>query len=151
MEPVLRAFIVYALLFLIFRISGRRTLAQITPFDLVLTLIIGESIQGALVDDDRSLTGAFLIVITLVGLDIILSIAKVRSRRVARLLDGLPVLVIDRGTMLRDAMRRERVDESDILTAAREQQALSRVEDIEYAVLEETGKLGILPRDRQPR
>lgn len=151
MEPVLRALVVYALLFLIFRISGRRTLAQITPFDLVLTLIISESIQGALMDDDRSLTGAFLIVITMVGMDIILSIAKVRSKFVARLLDGLPVLVIDRGTLLSDAMARERVDESDIVTAAREHHGVRGVEDIEYAVLEDTGRIGILTYDRPSR
>lgn len=151
MEPVLRAFVVYALLFLIFRISGRRTLAQITPFDLVLTLIIGESIQGALVDDDRSLTGTFLIVITLVGLDIILSIAKVRSKRIARLLDGLPVLVIDRGKQVTDAMARERVDEGDIVTAAREHRGIARVAEIEYAVLEDTGRIGVLPYERKSR
>ncbi len=151
MEPVLRALVVYALLFLIFRISGRRTLAQITPFDLVLTLIISESIQGALMDDDRSLTGAFLIVITMVGMDIILSIAKVRSKFVARLLDGLPVLVIDRGKLLSDAMARERVDESDIVTAAREHHGVRGVEDIEYAVLEDTGRIGILTYDRPSR
>lgn len=151
MEPVLRALIVYALLFLVFRISGRRTLAQITPFDLVLTLIISESIQEALVDGDRSLTTALLIVVTMVGMDIILSIVKVRSERVARLLDGLPVIVIDRGTLVRDAMSRERVDEADIGTAAREHHGVARLDDIEYAVLEDTGRIGILPYDRQSR
>lgn len=150
MDTVIRALSVYVILFVIFRIAGRRTLAQITPFDLVLTLIISESIQEALVDSDGSLTGAFLLVITMVGANIALSVAKERSRLVARILDGLPVVVIANGEPKQEAMDRERVDESDVLSAAREHFGMSRIDEIDYAVVEDSGAIGIIPKRRAP-
>lgn len=150
MDTVIRALSVYAIILLIFRIAGRRTLAQITPFDLVLTLIISESIQEALIDSDGSLTGAVLVVVTMVGANIALSVAKERSKLVARILDGLPVVVIEKGAPRQEAMDRERVDKDDVLAAARENFGLSRIDEIDYAVVEDSGAIGIIPRRRTP-
>src|SRR5215208_7445629 len=113
MDSVFRGLAVYAFLFLIFRIAGKRTLNQITTFDFVLLLIISESIQQAMIDSDNSVTNAFLLVVTLVGLDILLSLAKQRSSRLARLLDSTPVIVVEDGRLHRDRMKKERIDESD--------------------------------------
>ena len=78
MGSVLRAFVVYVVLFLIFRIAGRRTLSQITTFDFVLLLIVSEATQNAMIGDDYSITNAMLVITTLVGLDIGLSLWKRR-------------------------------------------------------------------------
>ena len=76
MEPILRGAATYAFVWLVFRAAGRRTLAQITTFDAVLLLIISETTQSALTDDDNSMTHAFLLIITMVGLDVVLSHLK---------------------------------------------------------------------------
>src|SRR4026208_1960013 len=109
MDSVLRAAAVYFLLLLVFRLAGNRSIGQITAFDFVLLLIISEAIQQAMITTDYSVTNAFLIVVTLVGLDIMMSLWKQKSERVARILDGIPVLVIENGKLHHDRMQKERV------------------------------------------
>ena len=94
MESIIRGLVTYAFLFLVFRIAGKRTLAQTSPFELVLLLIISETVQQAMVDSDHSVTNAFLLVMTLVGTSIFLSIVRHRSEAASRWLDGLPVRVV---------------------------------------------------------
>jgi uncharacterized membrane protein YcaP (DUF421 family) len=131
------------------RYEGRRTLAQITTFDLALTLIISEAIQGALLNSDHSLTNAFLLVVTLVGLDIGLSLLKMRSQRLERLIEGVPVVIVEEGVLHQDRMERERVDRGDLLEAARELQGLGRIDQIRYAVVEKNGRVTIVPKEGQ--
>ncbi len=145
MNTVLRAVCVYAILLIIFRIAGKRTLAQITTFDLVLTLIISEAIQQALVDHDNSLTNAFILVITLVSLDIGLSFLANRSQRIDRLVEGMPVMVLQHGKPIEEHMQREGINTSEILGAARESQGLERLDQIKYAVVEPNGRITIVP------
>lgn len=146
MDAILRGVVVYLLLLIIFRIAGRRSLAEITTFDLVLTLIISESIQQALIDGDDSLTNAFLVVIALIGTDILLSQVKLRWPRVEHVLQGLPLVILEHGKPLTERMNRERVDEQDILHAAREQEGLRSLEDLDYAVLETSGDITVVPK-----
>ena len=146
MDSVIRGFAVYAILFIVFRIAGRRTLAEITTFDFVLMLIVSESIQQAMIDSDNSITNAALLVITLIGVDVALSLVKQRSARIARLLDGTPVVIIEGGRLHHDRIRKERIDESDILSAARELHGLERMEQIKYAVVEQSGHITIVPK-----
>ena len=128
------------------RSSGKRSLAQITTFDFVLILILGESTQQALIGDDFSITTALLLIVSLVGIDITLSLAKGRSKRLDRLVDGVPLIIVDHGKPLRDRMEQSRVDEADVLAAARELQGLERMEQIKYAVLERSGGISIIPQ-----
>ncbi|MGH9943440.1 MAG: DUF421 domain-containing protein [Pyrinomonadaceae bacterium] len=145
MESVLRGLIVYLFLLLVFRLAGKRTLAQTTNFELVLLLIISETIQQAMVNDDHSVTNGFLLIITLVGTGILLSIVKQKFPTVEKWLDGVPTLIIEGGKRHRDRMEKARVDEEDILEAARELQGLERLEQIKYAILERDGQISIVP------
>lgn len=130
MDTVLRSFTIYIFLLIIFRLCGKRTLAQITTFDFVLLLLISEATQQAMLGNDSSVSTAFLIVVTLVGLDIALSLWKQRSPMMERLLDGKPILILEHGKPLKERMNKERIDEADILAAARESQGLERLEQI---------------------
>ena len=94
MESVLRGAAVYVFLLVLFRIAGQRTLSDLTTFDFVLLLIISEAIQQALIDSDNSMTHAFLIVLTLVALNIGVSLWKQRSPRVDRLIEGDKILEV---------------------------------------------------------
>lgn len=145
MSTVLHAIAVYLFLLLVFRLAGKRTLAQATPFDVVLLLIISEAVQNALVGDDRSLTNAFLIVLTLVGTDIALSLSKNRIAPLARLLEDLPLVILEHGKPLPERMARVRVDLDDVLEAARSLHGLKRLDQVEFAVLERNGSISIIP------
>ena len=149
MESVVRVVVIYFFLLLVFRIAGRRTLSQMTTFDFVLLLVISEQTQQAMVSNDPSLTNAFLMILTLVGLDITLSIIKQRFPRIEKWLDGTPTIIVENGRPLKDRMDKARVDESDVLTAARHLQGLERMEQIKYAVLERSGGITIIPQEQK--
>ncbi len=146
MDSILRAAVVYGFLLVLFRIAGKRTLAQITTFDAVLLLIISEAIQQALLDGDNSLTNAILAVITLVTLDLGLSLLKNRSPRLNHLVEGRPVLLLVDGVPIRERLLAERIDEDDILHAARHAHGIVELSAIRYAVLESSGGITIIPR-----
>jgi len=146
MDSVLRAAAVYIFLLIVFRLAGNRSVAQITAFDFILLLIISEAIQQAIITDDYSVTNAFLVVTTLMGLDIMLSLWKQRSERFEKFLDGVPLALIENGKLFKDRMSMERVDENDILAAAREMQGLERLDQIKHAVVEASGGITIIPK-----
>jgi uncharacterized membrane protein YcaP (DUF421 family) len=148
MDSVLRGAAVYLALLVIFRISGKRSLAQITTFDFVLLLIIAETTQQALLGEDFSVTNALLSILTLVGIDIGLSLWSQRASWLDKLLEETPVLVVKDGKPLHESMAQERLDETEILAAARELQGLERLEQIKYAVLERDGKITVIPKQR---
>lgn len=146
MDAIVRAIVVYGLVWALFRVSGKRTLSEATTFDFVLLLIIAETTQQALLGEDYSITNAFLLVTTLIGIDIALSLVKRRFPRFDKVMDGQPVIIVENGRPLEDRMRQARVDEADILEAARRLQGLERMEQIKYAVLEQSGGISIVPR-----
>jgi uncharacterized membrane protein YcaP (DUF421 family) len=146
MDAILRATVVYRFLLVLVRLSGKRTLAQVTTFDFVLLLIISEATQQALIDGDDSMTNAFLVIMTLVGLNIAFSELKQRFKTAEHVLDGMPLLLVENGNPLHDRMAKERIDVDDVLDAARETQGLEHLEQIKYAVLERNGKISIIPQ-----
>src|SRR3954469_23087518 len=97
MDSVLRVIAMYGFLLLVFRLSGKRTLGEATMFDLLLLLVISETTQQAMVDDDHSLTHAFLLILTFVTINIGLSLTKQRSRAAARFLEGVPLIIMENG------------------------------------------------------
>ena len=148
MDSILRALAVYVFLMVVFRIAGKRTLAEFTTFDFILLLIISEAVQQGLIDDDNSMTNAFLVVTTLLGLNIALSLVKQKSPRAEHLLDGSPEIIMENGCLLKERMDKARVDEEDIMQAARQLQGLERLDQIKYAVLERSGGITIIPKER---
>ncbi len=147
MDSIARACAVYFFLLLVFRIAGKRSLAQITTFDAVLLLIISEAVQQALIDSDTSMTNAFILVLTLVGLDVSISVLTLRSRIADRLINDAPLVLLENGRLFRDRMRKARVTEDDILAMARELQGLERLDQIKFAVLERSGGITVVPNE----
>jgi len=148
MDAVLRGAVIFIFLLVLFRLTGMRTLNAVTPFDLVLLLIISEAAQNAMIGQDYSLTNSFLVILTLVGLDVLLSFVKQRSHKAEKVLDGAPLLIVERGRLLEDRMHKSRVDQEDVMAAARLHQGLERLEQIKYAVLEVNGEISIIPEGR---
>jgi uncharacterized membrane protein YcaP (DUF421 family) len=146
MDSILRGTATYLFVWFIFRMTGKRALAQITTFDAVLLLIISETTQAALVDNDNSFTNSFLLILSMLGLDVVLSCLKQQYPRIEKIMDGAPLLILDRAGLRRQAMEKERVDQRDILHAARELQGLARLDQVEYAILETTGEITVIPK-----
>ncbi|HYH12341.1 MAG TPA: YetF domain-containing protein [Thermomicrobiales bacterium] len=148
MDSVLRAVAIYVILMFIFRISGKRSLAQITTFDFVLLLVIGEATQQALLGDDFSVTNAVLVITTLIVIDIGLSLLQQRFSFLGPLMDDVPLVLVDDGNVLKERLKKSRISETDILHAARTSQGLENMEQIKYAVLERTGEISVIPRQQ---
>lgn len=146
METVLRAIAIYLFLLLVFRISGKRTLSQMHPFDMVLLLIIGDSVSQGLMGDDFSITTALLLVTTLVLMELLMSFIKQKSKVADRWLDDVPMIVVEDGKPLPDRMKRARVDASEVLEAARILHGLENMQQVKYAVLERDGSISVIPR-----
>lgn len=148
MDSVIRPLVIYIILLVIFRISGKRTLSNMSSFDMVLLLIISETVQEALLDNDRSLTHAIILIITLIMTDVVISVIKQKFKRVEKILEGTPTIIVEHGKLLKDRMDRARIGEDEILEAARELQGLERIDQIKYAVLEKSGGITIIPKEK---
>ena len=145
MDSVLRGLAIYFFLLLVFRISGRRTLSKATTFDLVLLLIISEVTQEAMVDSDHSITNSAVLILTLVMTSLGLSELKQHFPKFRYLLEGRSVMIVRDGEMLRERMNELRVDEDEILEAARGTQGLESVEQIKYGFVEPNGEITVVP------
>lgn len=145
METIIRGTAVFFFLLLVIRLSGRRTMAQVTPFDFVLLLVVAETTQQAFLGDDFSLTNSFLLIILLFSLDILLSYLKSWFPRLALSIDGAPTVLVSKGNLDRRAMTKARVGLDDILVAARQQHGLEQLNQIKFAILEVDGNISIIP------
>jgi len=148
MNPVLRGAAIYIFLLIIFRIMGKRSLSETTTFDFILLLIVSEVTQQALVGEDNSLTAAFVLIITLVTLDLFFSFLKDHFKIFGKLVEGTPLVVVEKGKPLKERMKKSRVEDEDIMEAARLNFGLERMEQIKYAVLEKDGSISIIPFER---
>jgi len=145
MNPVFRGLAIYLFLLLIFRIMGKRSLSETTTFEFILLLIISEVTQQALVGKDFSITGSAILIGTLMSMDLILSRLKDSFPFFGKVTEGMPLVIVDKGAPLTKRMQKSRVDEADVLEAARLHFGLERMDQIKYAVLEKDGSISIIP------
>lgn len=148
MDSVLRATAIYLALLVLFKIAGRRSLAELTTFDFVLLMIIGEATQQALLGDDFSLTNALMVIVTLIAIDVGLSLLKQRSQWVSQLIDGGPTVIVEDGRVLQGRMRHARLVEADIMEAARSSQGIETLEQIKFAIIERNGKISVIAKEQ---
>ncbi|HXH81413.1 MAG TPA: YetF domain-containing protein [Candidatus Tectomicrobia bacterium] len=147
MESVIRAAVIYGVLLVLFRLMGKRSLGHITTFDLILLLIISEAVQNGMVGDSYSVTNAIVLVVTLLLIDLGLSLVKRHLPRVEKWVEGVPLVIVEHGRPLEERMTKARVDVGDVLTAARMLHGLERLDQVKYAVLERNGEISIIPRE----
>jgi uncharacterized membrane protein YcaP (DUF421 family) len=145
-DSIVRVIVMYIFLMLVFRLSGRRTLGESTVFDFLMLLVISETTQQAMVGEDHSMTHAFLLILTFLGMNILMSLLKQRSRTVEKVLDDVPLIIVEHGKPMKERMDRVRVDEADVLEAARRSQGIQRMDQIKYAVLERSGHISVVQK-----
>ena len=146
MDAVVRAAVIYVFLLVLFRVTGRRTLAQITTFDFVLLLIIAEATQQGLLGNDFSITNALLVILALLGLDLLSQGLSRRWRSFDRWINGLPLVLVEDGRLIDDRARKAGFLEDDILEQAGANQGIERMEQIKYAGLERDGSISVIPK-----
>jgi uncharacterized membrane protein YcaP (DUF421 family) len=146
MDIVYRAALIFVFLWVITRVVGRTSLGELSTFDLILYIVMGDLIQQAVTQQDYSMSSAVLAVGVFALLTIALSYASWRLPTLRPLIRGTPVLVLQSGTPLTDTMRRQRLTMDDLMAAAREQ-GIRRLSDVDVAVLEADGKISFFTRE----
>jgi len=147
---VLRAVVVYFFLLVALRLAGRRELAQLTSFDLVLLLIISNAVQNAINAGDNSLGGGLVSAVALLLLNWGVGFASYRWRRVERLLQGRPARIVTDGKIHFGELRRELITLAELRSALRKQ-GVMRIADCDQVVLEPDGTLSVIRRGVTPR
>lgn len=150
MDIVLRATLMFFILYGLLRILGKRELSQMTPFELVTLIVMGDLIQQGVTHNDFSLTGATLAITTFVFWGLAMSWASYLSPRAEKLLEGEPRVVIRDGRLLAGNLRRDRLTRAEIETEMR-LAGIARISDVAWAILETNGKISFIGREDSER
>jgi uncharacterized membrane protein YcaP (DUF421 family) len=145
MDIALRAIVVFCFIFLLMRVVGRRELSSLEPFDLILLIVLGDSVQQGITQDDYSLTGALAIIAVFATLQVLVSWLNFRFPRLRPLLDGHPLVLVEDGKAIERNMKRERLTLDDVLEQARGQQIAS-LDEVQWAVLETSGEISFIKK-----
>jgi uncharacterized membrane protein YcaP (DUF421 family) len=144
-DIVLRATVVFFFILVLVRVMGRRELSKMEPFDLIVLIVIGDLVQQGVTQQDYSVTGAVLAVGTIAVLAVSMSWLSVRFARVRPVLDGRPVVLVEKGSPIADNLRRERIT-LDELSAQARLSGIASLEKVQWAVLETGGQISFIPR-----
>lgn len=143
---VARCAIVYVLLLVLLRVAGKREVGQMTPFDLVVLLLISNAVQNAMTGPDDTLAGGIVAATTLIGISLLFSRVSLRSERLRRIIDGTPTVLVCHGEVFHQNLRKEGMTYSELLAALREHECQS-LEHVELAMLEIDGEVSVIRRD----
>jgi uncharacterized membrane protein YcaP (DUF421 family) len=141
---VLRTAAVYLVVLIGLRLAGKREIGQMTTFDLVVLLLLANAVQNAMVGPDTSLTGGILAAVVLLLMNAVVARLRLRWPRLRRLVEGSPTLLVLRGEVLTDHLRREGLDQETLEAALREHGVVD-LRDVEMAVLEIDGSISVVP------
>lgn len=145
MDIALRGIVLYIFIVLVMRVIGRRELSSMTPFDLVLVIILGDAVQQGLTQDDYSVTGAIIAIATIASLQVFTSYLSFRSRRMRKILEGEPIVLVDRGALVDRNLKRERMTADEVEEEMRQQQIAS-LDDVEWGILESNGSISFIKK-----
>lgn len=143
-EPIARAAVIYAGLLVFVRMSGRRTVGQFTPFDLLVVMLLSESVSNGLTGAEESVTGGLLAAFALVALNLMVAFVTAHSVRAQNIVEGRAVLIGRNGEVYREMLKKHRLPDSDVDQALRE--ADCDLQDMRFAFLEADGKISILKK-----
>jgi uncharacterized membrane protein YcaP (DUF421 family) len=143
-EIVLRTIIVYLVILIGLRLAGKREIGQMTVFDLVVLLLIANAVQNAMVGSDTTLTGGLLAAVTLLIMNALVALLRLRSTKLRRLVEGTPTILVLHGEVIQEHLRREGIDEQTLEASLREH-GIESVGDVDMAVLEIDGSISVVP------
>ena len=145
MDITLRAVLLFLFMYLLTRVIGRLELSSLQPFDLILLIVLGDTIQQGLTQDDYSVTGAVIAVGTIAGLQVLTSWSAFKFPWLRRVLDGHPIVLVEDGRVIEKNLRRERLTIDDLTEQARANQ-VTALEDVQWAIFEPSGSISFIPK-----
>lgn len=146
MDVVIRASLVFLGLFILLRLLGKRQLGQMTPFEFVGLVVLGDFVQQAVTHNDYSITAALLAVATFAFWSLLMGWLSYRSDRLRTLLEGEPRVIIRDGNIVDSVLKRDRISEAEVLSEMR-LAGIARLENVQWAILEPSGKISFLKKD----
>lgn len=149
MDIVLRATAMFAFLYILIRLLGKRELGQMTPFELVLLIVMGDLIQQGVTHNDFSLTGGLLAISTFAFWTLVLSWTTYLFPKAKDLLDGTPRVIVRDGELIEENMRRDRLTRDEVLSEMR-LAGIGRLSEVAWAILEPQGKISFIAMDDGP-
>ena len=144
-EHVARATIVYLFLFIALRFIGKKHVGELAPFDLLVLLILSETVQNAMIGTDSSLVGGLISAATLIALAQLMSFMSWKSKRLSRVVEGTPKILVRHGHCYRAELRKQQISISE-LTEAMRREGCANIADVRVAILENDGKISIIKR-----
>jgi uncharacterized membrane protein YcaP (DUF421 family) len=144
-EKIVRSVVIYLFLLIAFRFTGKRQVGQLTPFDLIVLLIISNVVQNAVIGNDNSLGGGMLGAVVILALNYALVVFTSRSKSLRRAMTGEPTLLVHNGKVFQDRMMREHISMEDLQAAFRKN-GIVDIEKVRYAILEESGQISVIPK-----
>jgi uncharacterized membrane protein YcaP (DUF421 family) len=145
MDIVIRAAVIFAFVFLLTRLLGRRELNSLEPFDLILLVVTGDLVQQGVTQNDQSVTGAMLAISTIGVLTVALSYASFRFKRLRPVLNGEPIVLVEDGEVIEANLRRQRLTREEIGAEAR-LEGISSIEDVRWGILETNGRISFVKK-----
>ena len=146
MDIVLRATAIFFILFLLLRLLGKRQLGQMTPFEFVALIVLGDFVQQAVTHNDYSITAATLAVATFAFWSLVLAWLSYRSKQMRRLLEGEPRILIRGGEFLEPVLARDKITREEVLSEMR-LAGIARIEEVAWGILEPSGKVSFLKQE----
>jgi uncharacterized membrane protein YcaP (DUF421 family) len=146
MDIVLRAAALFFFMVLLTRVIGRRELSSLTPFDLILLIVLGDAVQQGLTQDDYSVTGAIIAVSTIATLQVATSYVSFRSGRARKVLEGLPIVLVQDGNIVEANLKRERMTPDEVEEEMRVQQ-IGSLDQVQWAILETNGTMSFIKKE----
>lgn len=147
-EYIFRSFLIYGAVFFLLRVVGKKQIGEMSPFDLVLLLIISESVSAAITGGDNSLSAGLIAVSTFIGVNYFVDTLMFKSKKIEKILDGEPQLIIADGKIIPEICKKEKITREEIQSVLREHN-LDDLNEVSYAVLETNGQISVLKkRDR---
>jgi uncharacterized membrane protein YcaP (DUF421 family) len=143
---VVRTLVVYLVLFIAIRAAGKREIGQMTPFDLVVLLVISNAVQNAMLGPDNSLNGGILAALSLLVVNRVVARFGLRSRWLQEQLVGQPTVLVNDGQLIQENLRREGVSADEVTQALREH-GIEELKTVKLAVLEVDGTISVVPND----
>jgi uncharacterized membrane protein YcaP (DUF421 family) len=144
-ELVLRSIVIYVFLIVLLRVTGKRQVGQLAPFDLVLLLVLSNAVQNSMNAGDNSLIGGMIAATTLIAVNYVVAMLTYRSKRMEALVEGRPQVLIHNGKLFTTALEEARMTHHE-LNAALRQAGCACVDDVHFAVLENNGSVSVVPK-----
>lgn len=144
-EFVLRGLLVYGFLLVMLRLTGKRQVGQLAPFDLVLLLVLSNAVQNSMNAGDNTVAAGFILVATLLAANGLMSWLTWRSKRAENLLEGRPLILVHNGVLDEGRLASERITHHELMAAVR-QAGLSELEQVRVAILETNGRINVIEK-----